>query len=196
MPSQAMACAATFLPSRCASSTIAFISGLVNLTQERSGSVWVGGLVVPAVRVELDPVGAVLDCSRTALRTPRLHPHQDAFGHAQLPGIAGERIHPVGAIASVETNSRGPGTTPRAIAVFRLGGRVHRAFGAQVAKRGESVHERDPGRRGGRARCVGMLSLSSCSRIGGSDVALQEETCVCASDQAGQEPGIPQVDDP
>jgi len=57
---------------------------------------------------------------------------------------------PVGAIASVETNSRGPGTTPRAIAVFRSASAYNRAFGAQVAKRGEPVHERDPGRRGAR----------------------------------------------
>src|SRR2546423_14746268 len=75
--------------------------------------------VVLPIGVELYPVGAVLhlfaDCFSDVFRTV-----DDLYslGHLQFPRIPSSGYVPVGAIARVETNIRGPGITPRAIAVF------------------------------------------------------------------------------
>ena len=48
---------------------------------------------------------------------------------------------PVGASARVATNSRGPGMTPRLIAVLTSTSAYIGAFGLHVAQGGEAVHQ-------------------------------------------------------
>ena len=156
----------------------------------------VGGEVIAAVRVVLDPVGPVgrLLAHGETRAVHAVH-RLDAVRHLDLPVAAHDRVHPRrrhGARGDEEARPRDLAAVDGALDVH-VG--VHRPFGLEIAQRGEAVLQGEArvARRENRAVGDRLVQELRVVRLGGG-IALQQEVRVRV-DEARQHRHLREIDD-
>ena len=153
-------------------------------------------LVVLAIGIELDPVGAVLHLLADGFSdgvgaVHDLHAFRQVL---QLPGVAEQRVR-----AGRRERARGdehprPGDHTAGDGRLDIDVGVHRALGLQVADGGEAVHHGGAHRGGGAQGAVRDALLEELLVVvGRGDIALEEDVGM-GVDQAGEEPGLAEID--
>ena len=146
--------------------------------------------------VNLDPVGAVIELfARRLARLDRAIDDLRAFGHVEFRRIAFEVVAAGGGDGAGDDEQPRPGNVSAFDRLLDSDVAVARAFGLQIAQRGETLLQRAPRRNRGPRRAKGQRIFQDVGVVASlRRVFSLQENVGMGIDQAGQYGGVREID--